>query len=223
MLLWGDSHMMHWIDGLDFAAKRLGVKLIVATKGNCMPANYSADNLHDSAVNIYIEGAMRSCMNRNMNIRDLYASDVNYIVLGSIYFAVDFSSSLKGSVLGLATNISELSQQGKIFIMEEAPRLRDQGNGDANTVIACYLDIDENCAFSEERRRLFDDNFENIKQANRNIELIPTGDLFDIDDHGEHKVIGGVPVFYDLSHISGSYSLTTGPYFYKWMSDILAR
>lgn len=214
ILLWGDSHAMHFSDGIDLAAKHLGYKLVLAVRAGCPPLEFSADDLKVVHARDPAWGRRHAdgCIARNnfiLSSGEFRNADI--VLLASVYFAADDQNSLQL----FAQNLARLGEK-KVAVIQDAPQIRKYAD-DVPVDLAnkqWYMLKRDELNVERSSVNLNEPFFDKLDQAGAKYFRISTYDAF-CRDNKCYLAIGSLPVYRDDGHITGTYSRTLGPWFAK--------
>lgn len=222
ILVWGDSHAMHFSDALDAAAKINGYKLVYAVRSACpsllMSENEAAPIFAAIDDDGFSQQHAEGCVKRNAYIlhSDLF-KNADAVILASAYFSIGNERAINS----FAANFSRLKSK-KLIVIQDAPQINI---------------FPDSVPMNEKNKQLF--------MLRRNIFSIPRqdvllGDTFikAIDEtripysiirtEGEfcsgetcYLAIGKLPVYRNDGHLTASFSRTLSPYFARRLSELM--
>lgn len=203
ILMVGDSHAAHWSGAFDYAAKKLGLKLIVASgmKG----CNYLSNAVSDE------------CKMFSDFTKDLISNqNAKYVFFSSNkQFNYDSNDDEQNQIVKKIIDTYSLNKN--IYLIEDAPNNHNIVNAD-NSVVGST-----NCVLKGIQCTLDESYFEQKDFENKLIsssivnesKIIKTKTRF-CDKIQCYLVIGDFSVYYDeKGHISDSYSKSLGPWVLK--------
>jgi len=206
LLVWGNSHASAWSDAFDEVGKLLGMKVIVASRSSC-PASLippSTSPLRESSVE-----EEHACRERNTWVMDTLAPQADVVVMADLRSgfvkagkrptgyvdAIERVRSVGTPVIWLA----DVPLAAGVDTRRDGPQCLEQFG-------QCTNPVSEALAagiITEKVLALVPD-----------LPMIETRSRF-CDDTQCYAAIGGVSVYFDASHLSGTYSRSLGP----WLAD----
>lgn len=212
ILLWGDSHAMHFSDALDIAAKHRGYKLIIAVRSSCPPLEFDENDItivHSNDTGFASQHAAGCIRRNNLVLNSNEFVQANLVVLASAYF----SSSQANALHLFANNLTKLGDKN-IRIIQDAPQIdkfpdsiaADDKNKTITMIRQGIVSVNKNDASSDEAF------FESLDKAGAKYRKIETYVNFCKDDKC-YLAVGNIPVYRNDGHVTGTYSKTLGPWF----------
>lgn len=223
ILLWGDSHAMHFSDALDIAAKQLGYKLVVAVRFACPPLEFSEGDtrvVHLGDGEFALEHSSGCVKRNNFVLNSDVFKNADLVLLSSLYFSPSLPAPFEGPLKVFADNFQRLGDK-KIAVVSDVPLI--QTFPDAVPAITlnkqAYMLRREILSIEKRSVATNDRFFESLDKAGVNYIKMDTTDRFCKDDKC-YLAVGSLPVYRD-GHITGSYSKTLGPWFARELKKAL--
>ena len=217
VLVWGDSHAAAWASAFDAAGKLTGQGVAIASRQGCPPYVGAPT----ATVFRPIAGSeQRDCADRNAQILELITSDpgIKTIVLASYstnYPAPDGRIDYAGT-LDLLKQLTRLGRT--TIVLEDVPMTGADAahRVDIPGCLSSHLDKPEACNMSAKTAL-------NTRGLARAIKASPIGKAVNVvdtssafcDDEFCYAALGGIPVYFDASHLSRTFSQTLGPWVAK--------
>lgn len=220
VLLWGDSHAMHFSNALDIAAKQLGIKLVVAVRSSCPPLLFTesdAQKVFDQGNEQLVRNAP-GCWKRNswvVSSREFQTAEI--VILSSVYFS---AAEHKHNAHLFADNFAALGSKNIVFI-RDVPQIAvypDFVPADLKNKSEFMLNKGV-YSVPKSHVSVGDELFAALDEAKANYFRLDTTDRFCKDDKC-YLAIGSIPVYRDGGHLSGTYSTSLGPWFVKQIREI---
>lgn len=203
LLVWGNSHASAWSNAADEAGKRLGMKVVIAARSGC-PASMEPPPPNDlrKASEEEIEG----CRERNRWVADTLVPQADVVVMADLRAGyADGERSLDGFL----DAIDIVQQSGaRLVWLGDVPltaNVQDRVDGPE------CLQVNGQCSNPVERALLAKTVTERIEAEVPGLQTIDPTDRF-CDDERCYSAVGGVSVYFDGTHLSGTYSSTLGPW-----------
>jgi peptidoglycan/LPS O-acetylase OafA/YrhL len=203
ILLWGNSHASAWSDAFDEAGKLLGMKVIVAARSGCSailgtpPATESRKRSAEE-----IEG----CAQRNEWVASTLAPQADVVVMADLRAGyADGARSLDGFLEAVET------------IQDSGARPIWLGDVPVTDGVTARIDGPEclqlhgQCSNPASKALVAQDVTEDVVSATPGLQMIDPSSRF-CDDDRCYSAVGGVSVYFDGLHLSGTYSRSLGPW-----------
>ncbi|QTX05277.1 acyltransferase family protein [Agromyces archimandritae] len=215
VMLWGDSHAAAWEPAFDVAGDLDGFAVRSVVRQGCPPVIGSPE----ATVYREIDQTEREqCAHRNEQALDMALQDdaVTDIVLASFSRNYRFTSDEASDAL-----VERLLDSGKrVYLMNDVPLTGDDASVrvDIPECLAAHSADPETC----DRPRSIADPEGTVTdrlEAEARFSAVPVIDPADAICDGEscYMAPGGVPAYFDASHLSASFARTLGP----WLADRL--
>lgn len=205
VLVWGNSHASAWSDAFDRAGKLLGLKVIVASRSSC-PA--SADPPPASPLRPSSEQERKGCVRRNAWVLKSVVPRADVVVMADLRSgSVDAPERIPGYAESVAAVresgaevvwLADVPLAAGIYSRRDGPQCLETHGQCTNPVSRALAAT----AVTEKMRELVPD-----------LPVIETRSQF-CDDARCYAAIGGVSVYFDASHLSGTYSRSLG----QWLA-----
>jgi len=205
LLVWGNSHASAWSNAVDKAGKLLGLKVIVAARSSCEASRIlpPSSSLREST-----EEEEKGCRRRNAWVLNSVVPRADVVVMADL--RAGYVHALD-RVDGYEDVIAEIRAAGKKVIwLADVPL--------ADTIYTrrdgpqC-LEAHGQCTNAVSRALAASVVTERIQQLVPDLPVIETRSQF-CDDAQCYAAIGGVSVYFDGSHLTGTYSRTLG----QWLA-----
>lgn len=205
----GDSHARHWTDGLALYSKTMGWKLKVMTMSSCpgLPLTATAA-LEMPNCELWGQNAFDYLMNSTEISLVLYAQY-------SDFAPIDIEKS--------RSQLETFYAQGKQVMLFKDNPMRE-GYGTAPSCIEKLDDISHayECSIPQDIAISVNQNFEKIASMSDHFPIIDLTEYF-CSDGKCHSLIGGVIVYHDDHHLTGTYSKALAPFIGAKIQANLAR
>ena len=216
ILLWGDSHAGAWSPAFEEAAKNLGFNLYTYMRDGCPPVAVSP--IATVMGRDISEEEQQNCANRNLEVRDFVQSHPNIVGV----FAANLSSNYiyaEGADFGeIDTVLAEIQAEGRVVALMGDVPLTGDAYGDRLNVAECLAQnsADPSVCNNSRERAL-------NSMAQREFVRAKLGQDFPVLESQEnfcdattcYAAVGGVPVFFDASHLTDTFSRSLG----MWLTE----
>lgn len=224
IVLWGDSHAGAWSPAFEEAARQLGLSLYTFTRDGCPPAAVSPIA---TIMNRDIDATeQRNCADRNEQVRQFIDAHPNIAGV----FAANLSTNYifpDGAEFGhIDELLAEVSGQGfPVVLMGDVP-LTGDAYGDRVNIAECLAtNANEPALCNNDRDRALD------SQGEREFVRSQLGDKVTVLENSEnfcdsdtcYAAVGGVPVFFDQTHLTDTFSRTLGPWLAEKIAPLVAN
>lgn len=213
LLLWGNSHAAAWSDAFDQVGKELGMKVVVASRSGC-PSSTEPPPPNEFRETTAEE--LAGCKQRNEWILSTLVPQADVVVMADLRAGyADGSRSLDGYV----DAINRVKQAGKQIIWLSDVPLTDG-------VIArrdgpeC-LQLHGQCTNPVDRALVAQVVTTQMEQRVPDLKTIDVSSRF-CDQVQCYSAVGGVSVYFDGLHLSGTFSRSLGPWLAKQITGCLA-
>lgn len=202
IILFGDSHGMHWLNAFNDIGKRNGVKFRVLGTYHCFG----------------LKQWEKSCKKRFDFIRESKVVDKSTAVIISAWARYDAKHKIQPTSIAIKAIQDASTQDIPIYLLEDVPIAGDKGGPDcAIKNLSCNNSV---------KKSLSDIKAISARIVNEKLldksHIIETDDMF-CDNSKCYSFIGGIPVYFDYDerteeqrdqiggngHLSATYSLTT--------------
>lgn len=203
LLLWGNSHAAAWSNAFDGAGKRLGMKVIVAARSGC-PATMDpppANELRKES-----EEERQGCLDRNEWVASTLLPQADVVVMSDL--RAGYADGAR-SVDGFVDSIERARQAGAQVVWLGDVPLTD-GVVTRRDGPEC-LQVAGQCSNPVDRALVATEVTEEVRARVPDLQTIDPTDRF-CDDERCYSGVGGVSVYFDGLHLSGTYSRTLGPW-----------
>lgn len=215
IVLWGDSHAGSWTPAFEGAAKELGVNLFAFVRDGCPPSLVSPTATVSRDID---EEEQANCRARNQQVLDFIDSHPNVVGV----FAANFSTNYifpEGAAHGdIAEMLAGVASEGRASVLVGDAPLTGPSVRERLNVPECLMEHQDDPAACDNPREVAQatsDQREAVARATRGeVEILETADGL-CDDSTCYALIGGVPVFFDASHFTDTYSRSLG----TWMAE----
>ena len=203
LLLWGNSHASAWSNAVDVVGKRLGMKVIVASRAGC-PASMDPPPVNELRQASAAES--QGCVQRNKWVLKTLVPQADVVVMADLRAGFTEPGRALGGYVDAIKGIRKTG--AKVVWLADVP-LTDgvwtridgpeclQKNGQCSNPVSKALVAE---SVTAEMQKLVPD-----------LPVIQTRSRF-CDATRCYSAIGGVSVYFDGTHISGTYSRTLGPW-----------
>ncbi len=213
LLLWGNSHAAAWSDAFDKAGKLLGMKVIVAARSSC---EASAVLPPESSLRASSDEEVKGCRRRNAWVLNSVVPQADAVVLADLRGG--YVDSLD-RVSGYADFVRGIREAGKqVLWLEDVPL--------AATVYTrrdgpqC-LEANGQCTNPRDQALAAGVVTEKVRELVPDLPVIETRSQF-CDLVRCYAAIGGVSVYFDASHLSGTFSRTLGQWLARELRTCMA-
>ena len=203
ILLWGNSHASAWSDAVDEAGKRLGMKVVVAARSSCpaVVGDPPKSDLRDVS-----EEELQGCKQRNEWVVSTLVPQADVVLMADLRSGfADGARSLDGFV----DAVEAVQRSGARAIWIGDVPLTD-GVKDRIDGPEC-LQLNGQCSNPVRKALLAQDVTEDVASRVSDLQTIDPTSRF-CDDERCYSAIGGVSVYFDGLHLSGTYSHSLGPW-----------
>ncbi|MHA3724044.1 acyltransferase family protein [Leucobacter sp. HY1910] len=219
IVLWGDSHAGAWSPAFEEAAKRLGLSLYTFTRDGCPPAAVSPiATIMNRDIDATEQG---NCADRNAQVQQFI--DTHPGIVG--VFAANLSTNYifpEGAEFGRIDELlAGVADRGyPVVLMGDVPLTGDAYGNRVNIAECLATNTSDPSRCDNERTRALD------SQGQRDFVRAQLGDTVTVLDSQDnfcdsdtcYAAIGGVPVFFDQTHLTDTFSRSLGP----WLSEAIA-
>ena len=212
LLLWGNSHAAAWSDAFDAVGKELGMKVIVAARSGC-PASMEPpppNELRDTTAE-----ELAGCKQRNEWVVSTLVPQADLVVMADLRAGyADGSRPLDGYV----DAITRVRAAGKQVIWLSDVPLTDG--------VVSRIDGPEclqqrgQCSNPVSRALVAEVVTAEMEKRVPDLKTIDVSSRF-CDETQCYYAVGGVSVYFDGLHLSGTYSRTLGPWLSREITDCL--
>lgn len=214
ILLWGNSHAAAWSDALDEVGKRLGMKVVVASRSGCPsstqppPPNELRENTAEDLL---------GCKQRNEWVLSTLVPQAQVVVMADLRAGyADGSRSLDGYVEAVSRARASGAQ---VIWLSDVP-LTD-GVTSRIDGPEC-LQLHGQCSNPVDRALLARGVTIEMEKRVPDLKTIDVSSRF-CDDQRCYSAVGGVSVYFDGLHLSGTYSRSLGPWLARQIGGCLAE
>jgi hypothetical protein len=218
ILVIGDSHSMMWYPALDVAAGELGYRLILAGTYNAAGGLYPlTDDFSDGS----LSGDEREVQVRQANMRfdwireNLWPeADVVIVGISSDYFTGEYkyqnaarSYAAAGEIARTFEEIEKITGRKPVLI-QDIPFIADY-----SPEYVSWLDKEDHAFVPDDAQM---DGLKNALHAMGKegaFAYLAIRDIIADRDGVAHTQVGGVPVYYDDTHVNTLYAASAGEYF----------
>jgi hypothetical protein len=225
ILLIGDSYSEQWYPALDVAGRNLGYRIFAANSRGCFGGMFE---LTDEVGDTWKAGnEVRSkarANNRFRWIRDNLWAEADVVVFacapGSFPWSLTNGADTFRVAEKLAGTLREIRSvtNAKPIIIQAVPVISDYNDNDE------YINkFDKVSRPNDVYNDFMDFTYHKLEGVNAldDFEYLKIESLF-LDDKGlSHSQIGGVPVYYDYTHINTLFSASAGEYFTSELDKII--
>ena len=203
LLLWGNSHASAWSDAVDEAGKLLGMKVIVASRSGC-PATLGPPP--DSIIQKTSKEQLEGCAERNEWVASTLAPEADVVLMSDL--RAGYADGAR-SIDGFVEAIEKVDASGARPIWLGDVPLTD---GVTTRVDGpdC-LQLNGQCSNVVSKALLADDVTEDVAARVPGLQVIDPSSRF-CDEERCYSAVGGVSVYFDGTHLSGTYSRSLGPW-----------
>lgn len=206
LLLWGNSHASAWSDAIDVVGKSLDMKVIVASRAGCTASTEAppVNKLRPASIE-----ESKGCLERNQWVLDTLVPQADVVVMADLRAGfADGQRSLDGFV-GAIERIRASGAQviwlGDVPLTAGVYTRRDGPE---------CLELNGQCSNPVSEALIAKQVTERVRALVPDLSVIPTESRF-CDDARCYSAVGGVSVYFDGSHLSGTYSRSLGPWLAK--------
>ncbi len=205
LLVWGNSHASAWSNAFAKAGKLLGLKVIVAARSSCPAA---ADPPPDSTLRESTDEEQKGCRRRNAWVLNSVVPQADIVVMADLRSGfVDAPERIPG----YAESVAKVRASGaEVIWLADVPL--------ADTIYTrrdgpqC-LEAFGQCTNPVSRALAASVVTEKVQQLVPDLPVIETRSQF-CDDAQCYAALGGVSVYFDGSHLTGTYSRSLG----QWLA-----
>ncbi len=203
LLLWGNSHASAWSDAFDKAGKLLGMKVLVASRSSC-PATLAP--VPESKLRVTSDEERVGCRQRNQWVLGTLVPRADVVVMADLRSgfieSVDRVPGFKDIIdrvrsAGAQTIwLSDVPLAAGVFTRRDVPQCLESFGQCTNPVsqaLAAQVVTDQ------------------VQDLVPDLPVIATRSRF-CDDDRCYGAIGGVSVYFDATHLTGTYSRSLGPW-----------
>jgi peptidoglycan/LPS O-acetylase OafA/YrhL len=218
ILVLGDSYSQQWYPAIDVAARNLGYKVVAANSINAGGGMFALETIdgEDTFVNNKGQGAIcsvkRACDRFNYTKEHLWAkADVVIVGVSPAFFTLsgDSPQTSEDANVKLAQTFNDIiAVTGcRPLLIQGIPVIG--GSGDQTVFINR---IDKEIVDSDEYMNRVYNSLKDIGETSA-CEYVKIEHLFQDKNSVAHTQIGGVPVYYNQSHVGTLYAASAGEYF----------
>ena len=223
LVLWGDSHAGAWSPAFEEAARELGLSLYTFTRDGCPPTIESPiATVMDREIGVEEQ---QNCADRNEQVRQFIETQPNVVGVIAANLSTNYIFDEASPFGGIDESLAQVAAQGlPVVLMGDVPLTGDAfGNrvniGEClatNTADPSRCDNDREKALDSLAQRGF------VKaQLGDDVTVIESAQNF-CDDKTCFAVVGGVPVFFDQTHLTDSFARSLGPWLAGQIDPLLA-
>ncbi len=203
LLVWGNSHASAWSDAFDEVGKKLGMKVIVASRSSC-PASLIPPP--ESQLRASSRAELLACRQRNTWVMDTLAPRADVVVMADLRSGFVESSKRPTGYEGAIERIREAGAQ--VIWLSDVPLA---AGVDTRRDGPQCLEKSGQCTNPVAQALAAGVITEKVMALVPDLPVIETRSQF-CDDTQCYAAIGGVSVYFDASHLSGTYSRSLGPW-----------
>ncbi|MGD9956346.1 MAG: SGNH hydrolase domain-containing protein, partial [Candidatus Nanopelagicales bacterium] len=212
LLLWGNSHAAAWSDAIDEVGKRLKMKVVVASRSGC-PASTQPPPPNELRENTAEE--LAGCKQRNEWVLSTLVPQADVVVMADLRAGyADGSRPLDGFVEA----IDRIRAAGKQVIWLSDVPLTD-GVVSRRDGPECLQQFGQ-CTNPVDRALLAQVVTTRVSERVPDLDTIDVSSRF-CDDTQCYSAVGGVSVYFDGLHLSGTYSRSIGPWLARQIGTCL--
>ncbi|WP_307858137.1 acyltransferase family protein [Cellulomonas fulva] len=215
LLLWGNSHASAWSDAVAVAGKRLGWKVVVASRSGC-PANLDLPST-TGGPREQSTAELEACAERNRWVLSTLVPKADVVLMSDLRAGwADGSRSIDGFVEA----IEQSREAGaKVVWLGDVP-LTD---GVLTRVDGPQcLQLHGQCSNPVSKALVARVVTERVVERVPDLSVIDVTSRF-CDDERCYSGIGGVSVYFDGLHLSGTYSHSLGPWLARELKAAVRR
>lgn len=221
VLILGDSFSKQWYPAFDIVGNNLNYKVVGASTITC---NGGLSELNKKNFKTTMSRSTENCNDRYNWIKDNLWQDADEVILtiSSDQFIRNKGKNNNWKILAKSINrtIQTLNKDYNItpILVQSTPTIDRIGSPDE--IQRCMTN--KNCLTNKQEQLYYMDLvYKELKKdsTTQNFKYIQVQDLF-CDDENCHTQIGGLPVFYNKTHINSMFSASTEDYFTKQLSNI---
>lgn len=211
VLLWGDSHSGNWSDALRAAGEAGGFDVTVAMRHGCP----STGEAPDATVSREIPAAEQAaCDARNAWVEKTLVPEADVVILANMTSNYPFDGDAAGPY---EETIETLLARGEpVVVLEDVP-LTGDSVGNRVDGPECLSSGGE-CRNPRERALYRSVTDELETRFGDRITVADPADNF-CDERYCYFAVGGLPVYFDASHLTGSFSESLDSWIYRVVSD----
>ena len=203
VLLWGNSHASAWSDAIDAAGKRLKWNVIVASRSGC-PATLGTPPPNE--IRKTSQEEQKGCAERNEWVVSTLAPKVDLVVMSDL--RAGYADGAR-SVDGFVEAITRVREAGATVVWLGDVPLTD-GITTRRDGPEC-LELNGQCSNPVSKALVARSVTDEVAKRVPDLLTIDPTDRF-CDDERCYSAVGGVSVYFDGLHLSGTYSRTLGPW-----------
>lgn len=222
VVLWGDSHAGAWSPAVEEVAKAGKANLFTFTRDGC-PAS-----LVSPTATVFREIAADEqvhCRERNAQVEDFIRKQSGPVLVVLTSLSTNYSYPAESPYGGLDRLIGDLNGAGaRVVLLGDVPLTGDNQGNRVNVgecLIKRYPDLS---ACNNSRARALDYNgqreFLRDRLSHSQFTLVDPSTNF-CDSSTCYAIVGGVPVYFDASHLTDTYSRSIGPWLSNQLQPIL--
>lgn len=213
LVLWGDSHAGAWSPAFEEAARELGLSLYTFTRDGCPPAVESPiATVMDREIGAEEQ---QNCADRNAQVRQFIETQPNVVGVVAANLSTNYIFDEAAPFGSVDAALAQVAAQGiPVMLMGDVP-LTGDAYGDRVNIGECLAtNTADPSRCDNERERALDSQAQRefVKaQLGDDVSVIESAQNF-CDDTTCFAAIGGVPVFFDQTHLTDSFSRSLGPW-----------
>lgn len=203
VLLWGNSHASAWSDAIDEAGKRLKWNVIVASRSGC-PATLGTPPPNE--LRKISEEDRKGCADRNEWVVSTLVPQADLVVMSDLRAGyADGARSVDGfveAIEGVRDAGAEVIWLGDVPLTDGVTTRIDGPE---------CLELNGQCSNPVSRALVASDVTDEVAERVPDLLTIDPASRF-CDDERCYSAVGGVSVYFDGLHLSGTYSRSLGPW-----------
>ncbi|GAA2986448.1 acyltransferase family protein [Microbacterium terrae] len=203
LLLWGNSHASAWSDAADEAGKILGMKVIVASRSSCAA---NLDPPSESDLRRATEEELVGCAQRNAWVLAELVPQADIVLMADL--RAGWADGAR-SIGGFVDAVDAVDDTGAQVIWIGDVPLTD-GVKSRIDGPEC-LQANGQCSNPVNRALMASDVTDDVAERVPGLPVIDPSSRF-CDDDRCYSGVGGVSVYFDGVHLSGTYSRSLGPW-----------
>jgi len=213
LLVWGNSHASAWSDAFDRAGKLLGIKVIVASRSSC-PA--SLGTIMKSDLRESTEEEIEGCHQRNAWVVSEVVPQADIVVMADLRTGfVQYPETISGlqeAIAAVRRSGAEAILLGDVPLTSSVSTRRDGPE---------CLEVHGQCTNAVDRALVATEVADKLQELVPDLPVIETRSQF-CDDARCYAAIGGVSVYFDASHLTGTYSRSLGQWLGRELRTCIA-